>query len=91
MYKIGANNASYRDQAIKEYLRSVSRFNQNTTQKALMLRKLMTIAQTTTQKESILKELVRNRTFNALIFADNYLDDPQLQQTAASIVLNKPL
>lgn len=90
LYKIGksTSDAAYLDQALSGYVRAVNVSKQTPTQKALMLRKAMEIAKTTAQKESILKELIRNRTFNALIFAGNYLDDTQLQQTAAQIVLN---
>lgn len=93
LYKVGAttNDAAVLDQTINAYQRSVGRFNASPTQKALLLRKLMTIAKTTAQKESILKELVRNRTFNALVLAGNYLNDSQLQQTAAEVVINATL
>lgn len=90
LYKIGksTSDAAYLDQAVSGYVRAVNVSKQTPTQKVLMLRKAMEMAKTTAQKESILKELVRNRTFNALIFAGNYLDDSQLQQTAAQIILN---
>lgn len=93
LYKIGKNttDAAYLDQAVSGYVRAVNVSKQTPTQKVLMLRKAMEMAKTTVQKESILKELVRNRTFNAFIFAGNYLDDSQLQQTAAQIVLNAAL
>lgn len=93
LYKIGksTSDAAYLDQAVSGYVRAVNVSKQTPTQKVLMLRKAMEMAKTTVQKESILKELIRNRTFNALIFAGNYLDDSQLQQTAAQIVLNAAL
>ncbi len=93
LYSIGKSteNATYLDQAVSGYVKLINRFNQTPTQKVLMLRKAMDMAKTTSQKESILKELVRNRTFNALILAGNYLDDASLQQTAAQIVINSAL
>ena len=93
LYKIGksTSDAAYLDQAVSGYVRAVNVSKQTPTQKVLMLRKSMEMAKTAAQKESILKELVRNRTFNALIFAGNYLDDTQLQQTAAQIILNAAL
>jgi HEAT repeat protein len=93
LYKIGksTSDAAYLDQAVIGYVRAVNVSKQTPTQKVLMLRKAMDMAKTTAQKESILKELVRNRTFNALIFAGNYLEDSQLQQTAAQVVLNAAL
>lgn len=93
LYKIGksTSDAAYLDQAVSGYMRAVNVSKQTPTQKVLMLRKAMEMAKTTPQKESILKELVRNRTFSALIFASNYLDDSQLQKTSAQIVLNAAL
>lgn len=93
LYKIGKStaDAAYLDQAINGYMRAINVSKQTPAQKALMLRKAMEMAKTAAQKESILKELVRNRTFNALIFAGNYLDDSQLQQTAAQVVINAVL
>ena len=57
-------------------------------EKLLMLRKAMDIAKTTAQKQTILKEVGKNRTFSALVFAGNYLDDPALQQEAAHAVMD---
>ncbi len=93
LYKIGKStaDAGYLDQAVSGYLKAVNRVNQTPTQKVLTLRKALDISKTVAQKESILKELVRNRTFNALMLAGNYLDDTQLQQTAAQIVINSAL
>lgn len=93
LYTIGKNttDATYLDQALSGYLKAVSRVNQTPTQKVLMLRKALDMSKTAAQKESILKELIRNRTFNALILAGNYLDDAQLQQTAAQVVINSAL
>lgn len=93
LYKIGKSttDAGYLDQAVSGYLKTAGRVNQTPTQKVLMLRKALDMAKTSAQKESVLKELVRNRTFNALILAGNYLDDAQLQQTAAQVVINSAL
>ncbi|MCP1383346.1 DUF1080 domain-containing protein [Runella salmonicolor] len=93
LHKIGKNttDAGYLDQAVSGYIKAANRLNQTPTQKVLMLRKAMDMSKTAAQKESILKELVRNRTFNALILAGNYLDDTQLQQTAAQVVINSAL
>ncbi|AEI48630.1 family 16 glycoside hydrolase [Runella slithyformis] len=93
LYKIGKSttDAGYLDLAVNGYLKAAGRVSQTPTQKVLMLRKALDMAKTTAQKESILKELIRNRTFNALILAGNYLDDASLQQTAAQIIINSAL
>ncbi len=93
LYKIGktTSNAAYLDQIVNGYVKAITNARQTPTQKALAYRKVLEVAKTTAQKESILKELVRNRTFNALIAASNYLDNTELQQTAAQVVLNAAL
>ncbi|GAA4806060.1 hypothetical protein GCM10023231_39070 [Olivibacter ginsenosidimutans] len=57
-------------------------------QKVLLLRDAMTVAQTVAQKKAILGALEANKTYNALIFAGKFLDDPALKATAAMTVLN---
>jgi HEAT repeat protein len=93
LYKIGktTTDATYLDQAVGGFVRAVNASKQTPTQKVLMLRKAMNMAKTVAQQENILKELVRNRTFNALIFAGQYLNEPALQQTAAQVVINAAL
>ncbi|NIJ53545.1 DUF1080 domain-containing protein [Dyadobacter arcticus] len=56
--------------------------------KVIMLREAMALAKTDAQKEGILKELSRYRTFNALLFAGKYLDNPATQQAAAQAVMS---
>ncbi|MFC0318779.1 MULTISPECIES: DUF1080 domain-containing protein [Olivibacter] len=57
-------------------------------QKVLLLRDAMGVAQNTQQKRMILGALSNNFTYNALIFAGKYLDDPELKSAAAMAVLN---
>ncbi|HEV2832165.1 MAG TPA: HEAT repeat domain-containing protein, partial [Hanamia sp.] len=85
LYKIGfeTSNSEYLDIALKGLIRSINKGTFPDAEKLLMLRKAMDIAKTTTQKQIILKEVGKNRTFPALIFAGNYLDDASLQQEAA--------
>lgn len=91
--KIGksTSNASFTEQAVAGIIRSVAASKQNPTQRVLSLRNALEIAKTSAQKESVLKELVRNRTFNALLLAGPYLSDAALQQTAAQVVINAAL
>ena len=88
--KIGKSTTdpAYTEQAVAGIIRAVTASKQNATQRVLSLRKALEIAKTSAQKESVLKELVRNRTFNALLLAGPYLEDASLQQTAAQVVLN---
>jgi len=57
-------------------------------QKVLLLRDAMGVAQTVGQKKAILGALSANATYNALIFAGQFLDDAELKSTAAMTVLN---
>ncbi|GAB3173648.1 family 16 glycoside hydrolase [Telluribacter humicola] len=90
LYTISKNttNAEHLDQAVQGYVKAVSKAKENPVQKVLKLRKALEVAKTSAQKEIVLKELQRNRTFNAMLVAGDYLDDPQLQQAAAQAVMN---
>ncbi|WP_439557146.1 3-keto-disaccharide hydrolase, partial [Dyadobacter sp.] len=68
------------------YLAAAAKSPKTPTVKVLMLREAMNLAKTDAQKEAILKELARYRTFNALLFAGKYLDQPATQQAAAQAV-----
>lgn len=56
-------------------------------QKVLLLRDAMEVAQTVPQKKTILGALEANKTYNALIFAGKFLDNPELKSAAAMTVL----
>ncbi|MCJ8164392.1 DUF1080 domain-containing protein [Pontibacter sp. E15-1] len=84
-------NTAYLDQALTGYIRSVSASKYPAEQKLLLLREGMEVAKTTEQKQAILREVAKNRTFPALVFAGKYLDDPALQQEAALAVMNTAL
>lgn len=90
LYKIGleTSNGEYLDIALKGLIRSINKGTFPDAEKLLMLRKAMDIAKTTAQKQIILKEVGKNSTFPALIFAGNYLDDASLQQEAAHAVMD---
>lgn len=57
-------------------------------QKVLYLRDAFEVARTVDQKRAILQALEANKTYNALIFAGQYLDDPELRNTAVNTVMN---
>ncbi|HJY23981.1 MAG TPA: DUF1080 domain-containing protein, partial [Hanamia sp.] len=90
LYNIGleTSNGEYLDIALKGLIRSINKGTFPDAEKLLMLRKAMDIAKTTMQKQIILKEVGKNSTFPALIFAGNYLDDASLQQEAAHAVMD---
>ncbi|HEY4205929.1 MAG TPA: HEAT repeat domain-containing protein, partial [Puia sp.] len=57
-------------------------------QRLLILRKEMETASTTAEQLRIVREAGKCQTFPAIVFAGNYLDNPELQQDAALAVMN---
>lgn len=90
LYNIAKNtaDAGYRDEAIAGYVATVKRSSANPEQKVILLRKALEVAKSVNGRKEILTELQRNKTFLALVTAGKYLDDPELQQTAAHAVMN---
>lgn len=74
--------------ALTGYISATSKSTKTPANKVIMLREAMALAKTDTQKEAILKELARNRTFNALLLAGKYLDNAGTQQAAAQAVMS---
>jgi HEAT repeat protein len=81
-------NNDYVNQAIEGYLGLIRKADYPAEQKLLLLREAMTLAKTPAQQQEILKDLENAKSFNSLIFAGKYLDDPALQATAANTVMN---
>ncbi len=90
LYRISqtTDNAAYLEQALNGYTRAVSASKYPAAQKLLLLRKGMEVAKTPAQKKLILTEIGKNRTFPALIYAGQFLDEPALQQEAAQAVMS---
>ncbi len=74
--------------AITGYVSAASKAQKTPANKVIMLREALALAKTDAQKEAILKELARNRTFNALLLAGKYLDNAGTQQAAAQAVMS---
>ncbi|WP_439580990.1 family 16 glycoside hydrolase [Dyadobacter bucti] len=76
--------------ALTGYVSAATKSTKTPANKVIMLREAMALAKTDAQKEAILKELSRNRTFNALLFAGRYLDNSNagIQQAAAQAVMS---
>ncbi|QNK61549.1 DUF1080 domain-containing protein [Pedobacter sp. PAMC26386] len=84
-------NTNFFNQALEGYLGLVRKADYPAEQRLLMLREAMSLAKTSIQQNQILKEVENAKSFNALIFAGKYLDDPALQLTAANTVMNVAL
>lgn len=84
-----ANEADLQDAVIKGIVRLNGQDAPlSDDQKVLNLRDAFAVAQTADQKKLILRSLEFAKTYPALLFAGNFLDDKELQQTAANTVMN---
>lgn len=81
-------DAAQLDAVIKGLVRIVGIADMPPAQKVLYLRDAFEIAQTIDQRKLILRALEANKTYNALLFAGKFLDDEQLNTTAANTVMN---
>ncbi|MDB5023897.1 MAG: hypothetical protein JWP78_1652 [Mucilaginibacter sp.] len=82
------SDAGLKNQALRGYVATISKSNYPPDEKIIYLRDAMEVAQTVPQKRLILLEATNNKTFPALLFISEYLDDPQLQDEAANDVSN---
>ncbi|WP_316842498.1 DUF1080 domain-containing protein [Pedobacter gandavensis] len=80
-------NAAFQQEAITGYLRLVRSAPEPAAQRLLMLRDAMDVAKTEQQQQQILTDLQGAKTYNAAVFAGNYMDSPALQQAAARAVM----
>jgi hypothetical protein len=81
-------NSEEFNSALTGYIAATSKSPKTPAIKVIMLREAMGLAKTDDQKVQILKELVKYKTFNALLFAGKYLDNPATEQAAAQAVMN---
>ncbi|MDR2057452.1 MAG: DUF1080 domain-containing protein [Dysgonamonadaceae bacterium] len=82
------NDAGYSEKALDRYIQLVSSPSLTGENRRIFLTNAMEIAQTDTQKKKILKQVGQTNSYSGLLLAGNYLDNPSLQQEAASAVMN---
>ncbi|WP_201747901.1 family 16 glycoside hydrolase [Chitinophaga vietnamensis] len=82
------NNSSYLESALLGYTGLATHSGYPADQRLLMLRDAMELATTANVQQQILKAVEKCKTFPALLFAGNYLDNTALQQDAAMAVMN---
>lgn len=87
LYQICAANPNYQAKAFKGFVNLVSHSVLPDDQKLLQYRKVMLMAVNNEQKLSVVDRLGDLRTFPALVYTANFLDDKDLQSDAASSVL----
>jgi HEAT repeat protein len=78
---------AYFDRALAACIRSVSNSTFTAGNRYLSLRKAMEIARTDEQRNTILRQIGRTGTFQALLYAGKFLDEKPLQQVAAGAVM----
>ncbi len=93
LFNIGKNTTDAQElqAAMDGYLAAIKKSSGTAVNKVIMLREAMTIARTKPQQLMILKELARQKTFNAMLFAGQFLNDEALQQAAAQVVISAAL
>jgi hypothetical protein len=84
----GTQDAGLRDLAIHGYVEMISKSSYPDDEKVVYLRDAMEAAQTVPQKKLILEEVGNDKTFPALVFVSQYMDDKDLQEIAANDVSN---
>jgi HEAT repeat protein len=84
----GTTDAGLKNQALRGFVAAISKSDYPADEKVIYLRDAMEVAQTVQQKQLILEEVTNNKTFPALVFVSQYLDDPKLQGDAADVVSN---
>jgi HEAT repeat protein len=83
----GQEYPEFADSAFNAYVKLVMNSGYPADQQLLLLRKAMETSSSTEQKSLVLNELAKVKTFSALVFTGEYLDDPLLQSMAASTVM----
>jgi len=76
------------EKALNRYVALASDAQLTGENRLILLREAMQVAKTDAQRSSILKQVEKADTFQALMFASKYLDNSALQQEAASAVMN---
>lgn len=87
LIKIARTDKEYRNTALQGFVR-LAKAAPTPDQRLLMLRDAMELSPAPAVKRSILQQTEQCKTFPALIFAGNYLDDAALQEEAAKAVIS---
>jgi HEAT repeat protein len=75
-------------EAVDGFIKQISISKNTGAQKLILLRNAMDFARNVDQKKEILNEVGKCRTFPALLYAGNFLDDPALQRQAGTAVMD---
>ena len=87
LYEIAASNPAYQAKAFKGFVDLIAHSAVPDDQKLLQYRKVLTLAATKEQKSSVIDRLGDLKTFPAILYVSNFLDDKDLQADAASAAI----
>lgn len=83
-----ADDTGLQNRAMHGAVELIGKSDYPAAEKVIFLREAMDIARNNDQRNLILEELSNNKTYDALIFAGKFLDDPQLQTSASAAVVS---
>ncbi|WKK59769.1 DUF1080 domain-containing protein [Sphingobacterium sp. BN32] len=69
-------------------IKQLNASKQSAEQKTLTLRDAFALAQTAKQKQSALSSMQATNTYQAMMFASRYMNDPELKGTASNVAMN---
>ena len=87
LYNIAKNDPEFHEKALNGIIDLVDRADINDDQKRLLLEKALSLADSNDLKNHVIRSLGKTHTFQAMVIAAGYLDDPALQQEAARAVI----
>lgn len=83
-----ASDAALQNKTMHGVVELIGKSDYPAEEKVIFLREAMDIARNNDQRDLILEELINDKTYDALIFAGKFLDDPQLQTAASAAVVS---
>ena len=87
LYEIAKSNPAFQVRAFKGFVDLIAHSTAPDDQKLLQFRKVMTLAAGKEQRSSVIDRLGDLKTFPAILYVSNYLDDKDLQADAASAAM----
>ncbi len=83
-----SNESAEVGKAVDAIIQLIARSNQTGEVRTIFLREAMSLAKTDQQKSNILRLTGNTGTFQGLLFLEEYLDNPDLQEVAAQAVMD---
>jgi HEAT repeat protein len=88
LYEVAENSSGeYRSKAVSNFVRQVRSANLPDDQKLLQYRKIMPFASSANEKLQVINSIGNLKTFLSLVYLEKFLDERELQQTAARAIM----